>query len=66
MSQPEGMSSFSPISCTPSASSVASTSVDDIFSQVMGRERHGCKIRENSIFLKKGKTVFQWENMKFF
>ena len=33
-------SSFSAAS-TASASSVASTSVDDIYAQVMGRERHG-------------------------
>ena len=34
------MSSSSPAASTTSASSVASTSVDDIYAQVMGRERH--------------------------
>ena len=35
------MSSSSPIASTTSASSVASIYVDDIYAQVMGRERHG-------------------------
>ena len=35
------MSFSSPVASTSSASSVASTSVDDIYAQVMGRERHG-------------------------
>ena len=36
------MSSSSPTTSTTSASSIASTSVDDIYAQVMGPERHGC------------------------
>ena len=36
LSQLEGMSSSSPTTSTASASSVASTSVDDIYTQVMG------------------------------
>ena len=35
------MSSSSHATFTTSASSVASTSVDDIYAQVMGREKHG-------------------------
>ena len=35
------MSSSSPVASTTSASSVTSTFVDDIYAQVMGRERHG-------------------------
>ena len=35
------MSSSSPVASTASTSSIASTSVDDIYAQVMGRERHG-------------------------
>ena len=35
------MSSSSPVASTASASSVASTFVDDIYTQVMGQERHG-------------------------
>ena len=35
------MSSSSPTASTTYASSVASTSIDDIYAQVMGRERHG-------------------------
>ena len=41
LSQPEGMSSSSPTASTAFASSIASTLVDDIYAQVMGRERHG-------------------------
>ena len=36
------MSSSSPAASTASAAHVASTSVDDIYTQVMGQERHGC------------------------
>ena len=35
------MSSSSLVASTASASSIASTSIDDIYAQVMGRERHG-------------------------
>ena len=35
------MSSYSPTASTASASSVASTFVNDIYTQVMGQERHG-------------------------
>ena len=35
-------SSSFPAASIASASSVASTSVDEIYAQVMGRERHGC------------------------
>ena len=35
------MSSSSPAASTASASFVAFTSIDDIYAQVMGRERHG-------------------------
>ena len=35
------MSSSSPAVSIASASYVASTSIDDIYAQVMGRERHG-------------------------
>ena len=35
------MSSSSPAASTAYASSVTSTSVDDIYGQVMGQERHG-------------------------
>ena len=35
------MSYSSPAAFTASASSIASTSVDDIYTQVMGQERHG-------------------------
>ena len=40
------MSSSSPVASTTSASSVTSTFVDDIYAQVMGRERHG-RVRGN-------------------
>ena len=36
------MSSYSLAASTASSSSVASTFVDDIYAQVMGREGHGC------------------------
>ena len=36
------MSSSSHAASTASVSSIASTFVDDIYAQVMGRERHGC------------------------
>ena len=36
------MSSSSLAASTASASSIASTFVDDIYAQVMGRERHEC------------------------
>ena len=37
----EGTSSSSLAASTASASSIASTSVDEIYTQVMGQERHG-------------------------